>query len=85
MRTRLRRRSLLRGAALALSAAATRGRSAIARPSKKMSQADVGYQPVPQGGFSCAICTLFRPPSACAIVEGDVSPIGWCRYFAMPD
>jgi hypothetical protein len=33
----------------------------------------------------CAMCTLFEPPKSCKIVEGDVSPSGWCKAFALAD
>lgn len=29
----------------------------------------------------CAICTMFRPPSACTAVSGTISPAGWCKFF----
>jgi hypothetical protein len=33
----------------------------------------------------CATCTLFEPPRGCKVVEGDVSPYGWCKAFALAD
>jgi hypothetical protein len=71
-----RRRLLL--AALSLVAAP-------ARAQLKASQADAQYQPRPNNGMSCAVCQLFRPPRACAVVAGDIAPQGWCRFFALPD
>lgn len=29
----------------------------------------------------CAICTMFRPPSACTAVSGTIAPAGWCKFF----
>jgi hypothetical protein len=58
-------------------------RSAAAQ--QKMSHADAEYQDRPKNGLSCAACTLFRPPAACAVVAGPISPHGWCRFFDLPD
>jgi hypothetical protein len=55
------------------------------RAQTKATQAEAQYQPAPKGGFSCAVCTLFRPPRACEIVEGDIAPQGWCKFFDLPD
>lgn len=83
IRTGLGRRRLLR---LALSAAALAGGTAAvdANP-QKVSQAEALYQDRPKDGLSCAACTLFRPPAACAVVTGPISPHGWCRFFDLPD
>jgi hypothetical protein len=50
-----------------------------------MSPAEAQYQDRPKNGLSCAACALFRPPAACAVVAGVVSPHGWCRFFDLPD
>ena len=52
---------------------------------QKMSQTDAEYQDRPKNGLSCAACTLFRKPRSCEIVEGDISPNGWCKFFDLPD
>jgi hypothetical protein len=52
---------------------------------QKMSQADAAYQDRPKSGLTCAACTLFRPPRSCEVVEGDISPNGWCKFFDLPD
>jgi hypothetical protein len=43
------------------------------------------YQPTPKNGLACEVCSLFRPPHACEIVAGDISPKGWCKFFDLPD
>ena len=53
--------------------------------SDKMTRAQAKYQDTPQGIYSCAICSLFEPPSSSKVVEGDVSKDGWCRAFALAD
>jgi hypothetical protein len=50
-----------------------------------MSQAEAKYQDTPRGGLSCVGCTFFRRPASCQVVEGTVSPNGWCRLFDLPD
>ena len=55
-------------------------RSAAAQ--QKVSQADAKYQDQPKGQQRCEICLQFQPPNACRIVEGPISPKGWCQYFA---
>ena len=31
----------------------------------------------------CDDCTHFRDPNSCEIVEGWISPAGWCRHFKL--
>jgi hypothetical protein len=50
-----------------------------------MSQHDAEYQDYPKSGLNCAACSLFRPPRSCQVVDGDISPSGWCKYFDLPD
>jgi hypothetical protein len=52
---------------------------------QKMSQTDAEYQDRPKSGLTCAACTLFRPPRSCEVVQGDISPNGWCKFFDLPD
>jgi hypothetical protein len=52
---------------------------------RKVSQAEAFYQDRPNNGLGCAACTFFRPPAACAVVAGAISPLGWCRFFDLPD
>jgi hypothetical protein len=59
--------------------------SAAAETLAKLSQAAAQYQGMPRGGLSCVGCTFFRRPRSCQVVEGDISPNGWCRLFDLPD
>jgi hypothetical protein len=59
--------------------------AATAPAQQKMSQGDAEYQDRPKSGLACAACSLFRPPRSCQVVEGDISPEGWCRFFDLPD
>jgi hypothetical protein len=56
-----------------------------AQASEKMTRQQAEYQDTPNGIFSCAVCSLFEPPQACKVVEGDVSRDGWCKAFALAD
>jgi hypothetical protein len=50
-----------------------------------MSKAAAGYRDTPNGIQMCATCTLFVPPHACKIVDGEIDPNGWCKDYAMAD
>jgi hypothetical protein len=40
------------------------------------------YQDSPgPGGAICAKCKLYKPPSACSVVPGKISPKGWCIAY----
>jgi hypothetical protein len=56
-----------------------------ARALDKMTRQQAQYQDRPKDIMMCATCSLFEPPKSCKIVEGDVSPSGWCRAFALAD
>lgn len=50
---------------------------------KKVPQSTVQYQPKPKGEQKCALCTNFISESnACKLVEGKISPDGWCTLWA---
>jgi hypothetical protein len=56
-----------------------------AQASEKMTRQQAEYQDSPNSIYSCAVCTLFEKPKSCKVVEGDVSPDGWCKAFALAD
>lgn len=47
----------------------------------KMTFQGAGYQPTPKEGQTCAGCSLFQSPSSCVLVDGNISPNGWCRFY----
>jgi High potential iron-sulfur protein len=57
----------------------------VAFGAEKMTREQAQYQDQPKGISMCATCTLFEPPRSCKVVEGDVSPNGWCKAFALAD
>jgi len=49
----------------------------------KASQASVQYQAQPKDGKKCVDCMHFIAESnTCKLVEGDISPSGWCVLWA---
>ncbi len=46
-----------------------------------MAQTAVTYQTTPKGDQQCSNCSLFQPPSACTLVDGTISPSGWCKFW----
>jgi hypothetical protein len=75
-----RRKLILAGATLALAPEMV----GTAGAQQKLSKQDAGYQDKPKNDQRCAGCTLFQPPSACNVVEGEINPQGWCKLFEKP-
>ena len=51
--------------------------------SGKVSKAQAKYQDTPKGKQNCAKCLHFvAADSTCKVVEGKVSPQGWCQLWA---
>jgi hypothetical protein len=73
------RRMLLRAGvgALAVSLVPVR---ASAQP--KIAPKLVHYQEKPKGPQECDNCLHFVAPSSCKMVEGKISPKGWCQLYA---
>lgn len=47
----------------------------------KMSPRAMSYRPSPNGNQRCDNCANFQPPSECKVVDGAVSPSGWCILY----
>jgi len=80
------RRILLKRAAVAAGlASAPWARSSLAQG--KARKQDMHYQDQPKDGQQCATCIQFIPggkpgaSGACQIVEGPISPNGWCIEY----
>lgn len=73
-----RRRALM--VAIAGSIGAVAGKAA-ADSANKAPQRAAGYQLKANGGKKCADCAQFRAPDGCSIVQGPISPDGWCRLY----
>ena len=46
----------------------------------KKSKQEAQYQDAPKDGQQCSKCKHFKN-GKCDIVEGDISPNGWCKFF----
>jgi hypothetical protein len=44
----------------------------------KLAQAAAKYQNTPKDGKQCDGCLQFVAPNGCKLVDGDISPTGWC-------
>ncbi len=75
----LSRRNMI---AAAVTVAASLRASRAGAQSGKVSQSQAGYQPRPNNGQSCGACVHFQPPGACQLVDGAISPQGWCSLFS---
>ena len=80
MERKLSRRSILKSAAL-MAGAACVGTAALSNEAlaqQKASKAAMKYQDKPNGSMKCSNCLQFEPPSSCKVVEGTISPEGYC-------
>ena len=82
---RVLRRRVLRAALASVAAWIASGALSRTRAREKMSQKEAEYQDTPKDIRMCATCTFFEPPKACKVVEGEISPNGWCKVFALAD
>lgn len=79
------RRGVIRAALTGAAVGLTTGTAFGAAAQGKMSPKEAEYQDAPKDIRMCATCTLFVPPKSCKVIEGDVSPNGWCKLFALAD
>lgn len=70
------------GSAAALGAAMTLIRSESAEAQTKTPKSVAKYQDHPNKGQQCSTCNFFLPPKSCQLVAGDISPNGWCSFYA---
>ncbi len=42
----------------------------------------VQYQDSPKNGQQCSACIHFVAPNDCKLVQGPISPNGWCMLFS---
>jgi anaerobic selenocysteine-containing dehydrogenase len=72
-----RRVILIRSIALAAATWAVRPAAAQAKATKAAMQ----YQDQPKNGQTCDTCLHWVPPAECKVVEGPISPKGWCAAY----
>ncbi|MFA5965629.1 MAG: high-potential iron-sulfur protein [Sphingomonas sp.] len=80
--TDLSRRTLLRFAIAGSGAliAATVATQAVA--GSKIAKKAVRYQDTPKGNARCDNCRQWQAPAGCKLVDGTISPSGWCSIYA---
>jgi hypothetical protein len=73
------RRSALKSA-LVLAGAACAGALSVerARAQQKVAKEAMKYQDKPNGDMKCSNCLQFEPPASCKVVDGKISPDGYC-------
>jgi hypothetical protein len=78
------RRSILKYAGLLAGAAVASGPAGVrdALAQQKASKEAMKYQDKPNGEMKCSNCLQFVPPNGCKVVEGNVSPEGYCIAWA---
>ena len=77
-----RRRALTKAAQLFAATGATLALTGVAGRRTRFRQKIAGYQDQPSGQHRCGICAHFLSPNSCQIVDGEISPDGWCKLFA---
>lgn len=56
--------------------------SSTAQPAGKLTKAQVKYQEQPNGDQRCSNCLQFLAESnTCKVVDGPISPQGWCSVW----
>jgi hypothetical protein len=86
----MKRRVFLISATLIPALCALRGIPALAQGSKT-SKAAMHYQTSPNGGMQCSGCRFFiagqdaKSDGTCQIVDGSISPNGYCMAYAAKD
>lgn len=74
------RRVMLRAGLLTLAGAWIMGTKAQAQD--KLTKQVAQYQDKPKDGHKCSICVNYVAPNQCKLVQGPISPDGWCIAFA---
>ena len=81
--SKLARRNFFRSAATLTGAALVAAVIPVRelRAQQKLSKSSMQYQDTPKNGQRCDECVYFKPPDACGLVEGKISPQGWCVAY----
>jgi hypothetical protein len=54
----------------------------IASAQQKVAKEAMKYQDKPNGDMRCDNCSQFVAPSSCKVVDGTISPSGYCLAWA---
>jgi hypothetical protein len=86
------RRAMLKQGCAVLASVAAIPLIFVSTPSAaaKLGKSDLNYQDHPKDGKRCADCAVFifdpkEPAGACKVVNGPISPDGWCVAFSPKD
>jgi hypothetical protein len=74
------RRTLL-GSTTAMAAVTVLAGARTGRAQAKMPKQTAQYQDSPNGDQKCEGCRFFIEGGSCRLVEGEISPNGWCRLY----
>lgn len=82
-KTKLTRRGFFRSAATIAGVAVVAGVIPIrvVHAQQKLTKEAMKYQDTPKDGQQCDQCVYFQAPKSCGLVEGDISPKGWCVAY----
>lgn len=50
-------------------------------PGHMYSKLEANYTDQAVGDNRCGNCKSFRSPNHCRLVSGEISPMGWCKYY----
>lgn len=78
---RVSRRDFLFVVAASSGAVAAAGLVPSPATAAKISAKAMSYRPSPNGNQSCANCANFEAPASCKLVDGTISPSGWCILY----
>ena len=78
---RVSRRDFLFAAAAGGTALGVGRAASPATASNKMSPRAMSYRPNPNGQQRCDNCANWQPPGGCKLVDGPISPNGWCILY----
>lgn len=51
------------------------------KPNKQVDKLQARYTSYTRSTDKCKNCSHFMYPNQCETVEGDISPVGWCKNF----
>ena len=54
-----------------------------AHAQQKVAKEPVQYQDKPKNDQKCSGCLHFVAPNTCKLVEGEISPDGWCTLYVL--
>jgi len=77
----LSRRTVVIRSLTACAAGAAAALAPVKEAAAKMAQKAVEYQDTPKGDQECSNCSLFQEPNSCTLVDGEISPKGWCKFW----